>query len=153
MPGAPPGLLLHTTGAKTGQPRTTSLTYARGGTFVVASKVASPLAGLVPQPRANPDVEINVRAQAIRCDSEAGAAHDPDYARLWRISSSGVAPTDAPSYQGAGRHGQSRTVDPPLNLGASARRAGKFAGPYSYFVCRSSGSVKRPTSAILAAPG
>jgi len=31
MPGALPSLLLHTMGAKTGQPRTTSLTYARDG--------------------------------------------------------------------------------------------------------------------------
>jgi F420H(2)-dependent quinone reductase len=31
IPGAPPCLLLHTVGAKTGQPRTTSLMYARDG--------------------------------------------------------------------------------------------------------------------------
>jgi hypothetical protein len=29
MPGIPPNLLLHTTGAKTGQARTASLAYAR----------------------------------------------------------------------------------------------------------------------------
>ena len=31
LPGMPPNLLLHTIGAKSGQPRTTTLTYARDG--------------------------------------------------------------------------------------------------------------------------
>jgi hypothetical protein len=31
IPGMPRSLLLHTTGAKTGQPRTTTLTYAKDG--------------------------------------------------------------------------------------------------------------------------
>ena len=40
LPGAPPSLLLHTVGAKTGRARTTSLSYARHGDdyLVVASK-------------------------------------------------------------------------------------------------------------------
>lgn len=44
IPGAPPSLLLHTTGAKTSQPRTTSLTYARDGDayLIVASKGGDP---------------------------------------------------------------------------------------------------------------
>lgn len=44
IPGAPPSLLLHTVGAKTGKARTTSLTYARdGGDYlVVASNGGEP---------------------------------------------------------------------------------------------------------------
>lgn len=40
IPGMPPSLLLHTTGAKTGRERTTTLTYAKDGEsyLVVASK-------------------------------------------------------------------------------------------------------------------
>jgi len=38
IPGAPPSLLLHTTGAKTGKARTTSLTYARDGdTYLIVA--------------------------------------------------------------------------------------------------------------------
>lgn len=43
FPGVPPILLLHTTGAKTGLPRTNSLTYARDGDayLIVASNGGS----------------------------------------------------------------------------------------------------------------
>jgi len=38
LPGMPPNLLLHTTGAKSGQPRTNSLTYARdGGAYLIVA--------------------------------------------------------------------------------------------------------------------
>lgn len=63
IPGAPPSLLLHTTGAKTSQPRTTSLTYARDGDayLIVASKGGDPRSpGWYHNLKANPDVEINV---------------------------------------------------------------------------------------------
>ncbi|MBS4727334.1 nitroreductase family deazaflavin-dependent oxidoreductase [Mycobacterium sp. SM1] len=44
IPGLPPSLLLHTTGAKTGKPRTASLSYARDGDayVIVASKGGDP---------------------------------------------------------------------------------------------------------------
>jgi F420H(2)-dependent quinone reductase len=63
LPGAPPSLLLHTVGAKTGQPRTTSLSYARDGDdyLVVASKGGDPKSpGWYHNLKANPNVEINV---------------------------------------------------------------------------------------------
>ena len=43
VPGMPPSLLLHTVGAKTGQPRTSTLTYARDGDsyLIVASNAGS----------------------------------------------------------------------------------------------------------------
>jgi hypothetical protein len=44
MPGTPPNLLLHTTGAKTGQARTTSVAYSRDGDtyLIVASRGGDP---------------------------------------------------------------------------------------------------------------
>jgi F420H(2)-dependent quinone reductase len=46
MPGTPPNLLLHTTGAMTGQARTTSVAYFRDGDayLIVASKGGDPRA-------------------------------------------------------------------------------------------------------------
>lgn len=155
IPGAPPSLLLHTTGAKTSQPRTTSLTYARDGDayLIVASKGGDPRSPGWYHNQGQPGRRNQRRAQAIRCDSETGAAPRPglraalaDRQREQRQPIHQLPEPDVTANPG-------RRIDPPLNLGASARRAGKFAGPYSYFVCRSSGSVKRPTSAILAAPG
>ncbi len=58
-----PSLLLHTVGAKTGKPRTTSLTYARDGEnyLVVASKGGAPEApGWYHNLKAKPEAEINV---------------------------------------------------------------------------------------------
>jgi F420H(2)-dependent quinone reductase len=43
MPGIPPNLLLHTTGAKTGQARTTSVAYAHDGdAYLIVASVAIP---------------------------------------------------------------------------------------------------------------
>jgi deazaflavin-dependent oxidoreductase (nitroreductase family) len=59
----PPNLLLHTTGAKTGQARTTSVAYSRDGDayLIVASKGGDPRSpGWYYNLKANPDVEINV---------------------------------------------------------------------------------------------
>ena len=58
-----PSLLLHTVGAKTGQARTASLTYARDGDdyLIVASKGGDPKApGWYHNLKADPNVEINV---------------------------------------------------------------------------------------------
>jgi deazaflavin-dependent oxidoreductase (nitroreductase family) len=63
IPGVPPSLLLHTTGAKTDQPRTNSLTYARDGDayLIVASNGGSDrYPGWYHNLRARPGAEINV---------------------------------------------------------------------------------------------
>jgi hypothetical protein len=62
-PGVPPCLLLHTVGAKTGRPRTTSLTYARDGDsyLIVASNGGEDrYPGWYHNLRKRPDCEINV---------------------------------------------------------------------------------------------
>ena len=76
IPGVPPSLLLHTTGAKTGQPRTNSLTYARDGDayLIVASNGGSDRnPGLVPQPARQSGRRNQRRPKAIRCHLAAGA--------------------------------------------------------------------------------
>ena len=63
IPGGPSNLILHTVGAKTGQKRANSLSYARDGDdyLVVASKGGDPKApGWYHNLKANPNVEINV---------------------------------------------------------------------------------------------
>jgi deazaflavin-dependent oxidoreductase (nitroreductase family) len=83
-----PSLLLHTVGAKSGQPRTTSLSYARdGGNYlVVASKGGDPKApGWYHNLKANPDVEINVGPKRFGVKARPVLPGDPDYDRLWQI--------------------------------------------------------------------
>lgn len=83
-----PSLLLHTVGAKTGQQRTTSLTYARDGDtyLVVASKGGAPRApGWYHNLKTNPDAEINVGPRRFAVTARPVLAEDPEYARLWRI--------------------------------------------------------------------
>ncbi len=83
-----PNLLLHTVGAKTGKPRTASLTYARDGDnyLVVASKGGDPRApGWYHNLKANPSVEINVGPKRSRVTASPVLPDDPDYARLWQI--------------------------------------------------------------------
>lgn len=110
IPGAPPSLLLHTTGAKTSQPRTTSLTYARDGDayLIVASKGGDPRSpGWYHNLKANPDVEINVGPKRFGVTAKPVQPHDPDYARLWQIVNENNA-NRYTNYQ-SGRHGQSRS--------------------------------------------
>ena len=88
IPGAPNSLLLHTLGAKTGLPRTNSLSYARDGRdyLVVASNGGdrrSP--GWYHNLKARPDVEINVGRRRFGVTATALLPDDPDYPRLWRI--------------------------------------------------------------------
>lgn len=88
IPGAPNSLLLHTVGAKTGLPRTHSLSYARDGAdyLVVASNGGdrrSP--AWYHNLRANPRVEINVGRRRFAATASTVLPDDPDYARLWRI--------------------------------------------------------------------
>lgn len=88
IPGAPPALLLHTTGAKTGLQRTNSLTYAKDGDayLVVASKGGDPKApGWYHNLKANPDIEINVGPKRFRVAARPVLPDDPDYQRLWEI--------------------------------------------------------------------
>ena len=88
MPGAPPSLLLHTVGAKTGQPRTTSLSYARDGDdyLVVASKGGDPKSpGWYHNLKANPNIEINVGPKRFAVTARPVLPDNPDYARLWHI--------------------------------------------------------------------
>lgn len=83
-----PSLLLHTTGAKTGKPRTTSLTYARDGDkyLIVASKGGDPRApGWYHNLRARPDAEINVGPKRFGVTADPVTPGDQDYDRLWRI--------------------------------------------------------------------
>ncbi|MCV7301424.1 nitroreductase family deazaflavin-dependent oxidoreductase [Mycobacterium barrassiae] len=83
-----PSLLLHTVGAKTGKPRTTSLTYARDGHdyLIVASNGGSPRSpGWYHNLKANPDVEINVGPKRLRVTAQPVLPGDPDRERLWRI--------------------------------------------------------------------
>jgi F420H(2)-dependent quinone reductase len=83
-----PSLLLHTVGAKTGQPRTASLTYARDGDdyLIVASKGGDPKApGWYHNLKANPNVEINVGPKRFGVTAHPVLPADSDYARLWQI--------------------------------------------------------------------
>ena len=88
IPGAPNSLLLHTVGAKTGLPRTNTLSYALDGDtyLVVASNVGdrrSP--GWFHNLKAREDVEVNVGRQRFAATAQAVLPDDPEYARLWRI--------------------------------------------------------------------
>jgi deazaflavin-dependent oxidoreductase (nitroreductase family) len=88
VPGAPDSLLLHTVGAKTGKPRTTSLSYARDGDdyLVVASKGGDPRApGCYHNLKANPNVEINVGPKRFAVTAQPVVPGDPDYERLWDV--------------------------------------------------------------------
>jgi deazaflavin-dependent oxidoreductase (nitroreductase family) len=88
LPGAPATLILHTVGAKTGKPRSSSLAYARDGDdyLVVASKGGAPHApGWYHNLKAEPGVEINVGTQRFRVIARAVTPDDPDYPRLWQL--------------------------------------------------------------------
>ncbi|ATA27937.1 hypothetical protein MLM_1180 [Mycobacterium lepraemurium] len=83
-----PSLLLHTVGAKTGKPRTTSLTYARDGEnyLVVASKGGAPEApGWYHNLKAKPEAEINVGPKRFAVTARIVPLGDADYVRLWEI--------------------------------------------------------------------
>ncbi|MBX7432450.1 nitroreductase family deazaflavin-dependent oxidoreductase [Mycobacterium sp. Y57] len=87
VPGIAPALLLHTVGAKTGQPRTTSLSYFRDGDdyLVVASKGGNPRApGWYHNLKARPDVEINVGTKRYAVTAAPVLPGDPRYPELWR---------------------------------------------------------------------
>jgi deazaflavin-dependent oxidoreductase (nitroreductase family) len=82
-----PSLLLHTTGHRSGQPRTTPLTYATddGRYLVVASKGGSDLPpGWLANLRAAPQVEVNIGRRRMAATARIVPPTDPDYQRLWQ---------------------------------------------------------------------
>ena len=88
IPGGPTNLILHTIGAKTGQERANTLSYARDGDdyLVVASKGGDPRApGWYHNLKANPSVEINVGPKRFGVTAKPVSPDDPEYPRLWRI--------------------------------------------------------------------
>jgi deazaflavin-dependent oxidoreductase (nitroreductase family) len=88
LPGMPPSLLLHSTGAKTGRPRTTALTYARDGDcyLIVASMGGAPRSpGWYHNLKAHPGAEINVGPKRFAVTARPVLPENPDYARLWQI--------------------------------------------------------------------
>ena len=88
IPGAPPSLLLHTVGAKTGIARTNTLSYARDGDayLVVASNGGDrKVPGWYFNVKAEPKVEINVGAKRMPATARIISDDDPNYARLWKV--------------------------------------------------------------------
>jgi F420H(2)-dependent quinone reductase len=88
IPGMPPSLLLHTIGAKTGQERTTTLTYVKDGDSyaVVASKGGDDNnPGWYHNLRKRPDCEINVGPKRIAVTARKVGPDDSDYPRLWEL--------------------------------------------------------------------
>jgi deazaflavin-dependent oxidoreductase (nitroreductase family) len=82
-------LLLRTTGAKTGQPRTSALTYVRDGPsyVVVASMGGAPRSpGWYHNLRAQPRAEIQVGTRRIPVTARFVLAGDPDRDRLWQLA-------------------------------------------------------------------
>lgn len=87
IPGAPPSLLLHSVGAKTGKPRINTLAYFRDGDryLVVASNGgADRNPGWYHNLKAHPDVEINVGPKRFPVHAEILLPEAPDYPRLWQ---------------------------------------------------------------------
>jgi deazaflavin-dependent oxidoreductase (nitroreductase family) len=82
-------LLLHTVGAKTGQPRTNALTYAKDGDsyVVVASMGGAPRSpGWYHNLRKTPDAEINVGTRRFGVTARFVMPGDPDRDRLWALA-------------------------------------------------------------------
>jgi F420H(2)-dependent quinone reductase len=107
IPGMPPSLLLHTIGAKTGQQRTTTLTYAKDGDsyLIVASKGGDDHnPGWYHNLQKRPDCDINVGSKRIAVTARKVVPDDSGYARLWEL----VNKNNANRYSGY----QSRTSRP-----------------------------------------
>jgi F420H(2)-dependent quinone reductase len=86
LPGFAPALMVHTVGAKTGLPRTTSLSYATDGSdyLVVASKGGSPKApDWLFNLKNQPNIEINVGTSRFPATARVVGPDDADYDRLW----------------------------------------------------------------------
>jgi deazaflavin-dependent oxidoreductase (nitroreductase family) len=75
-------------GAKTGQPRTTTLSYVKDGDdyLVVASKGGDPRSpGWYHNLKANPDIEINLGSDRVLVRAQPVLPDSLDYARLWKL--------------------------------------------------------------------
>ena len=83
-----PSLLLRTTGRRSGEVRTTTLSYALDGAdyVVVASKGGSdePPAWLL-NLEAEPKVEVQIGRERKQAAAKVVGRSDPDYARLWKM--------------------------------------------------------------------
>ncbi|WP_028479724.1 nitroreductase family deazaflavin-dependent oxidoreductase [Nocardia sp. CNY236] len=83
-----PTLLLRTVGRKTGQQRTSALTYTRDGAdyVVVASNGGSPQPpGWLANLKARPECEIQIAQGTMTVSARPTLPDDPDYARRWAI--------------------------------------------------------------------
>ncbi len=83
-----PTLLLRTVGRKSGQARTSALTYARDGQdyLVTASNGGSPRPpGWLANLKAQPDCEIQVGRHKIPVHARATYPDDTEYARHWEL--------------------------------------------------------------------
>ena len=83
-----PTLLLRTVGRKTGQARTSALTYGRDGAdyLVTASNGGSPRPpGWLANVKARPECEIQVGRRKVVVIARATLPDDPEYARRWAI--------------------------------------------------------------------
>ncbi|WP_327096566.1 nitroreductase family deazaflavin-dependent oxidoreductase [Nocardia vinacea] len=83
-----PTLLLRTVGRKTGQARTSALTYGRDGAdyLVTASNGGSPRPpGWLANVKARPECEIQVGRRKVAVIARATLPDDPEYARRWAI--------------------------------------------------------------------
>ena len=81
-------LMLRTTGRKSGQVRTNSLTYAKDGDryIVVASKGGDPKApAWLLNLRATPSVEVQVGRKKMRATATEITREDPEFERLWKL--------------------------------------------------------------------
>lgn len=86
--GGTRNLLLRTVGAKTGQPRTNALTYARDGEawVIVASLGGAPRSpGWYHNLRAKPAAEIQIGTRRIPVTARTVLPGDPDRDRLWQL--------------------------------------------------------------------
>ena len=83
-----PTLLLHTTGRRSGKPRTNGLVYARDGDdyLVVASNGGADRApAWLHNLQANPSVEIQIGRKRQPATARVVDPSDPNYSRLWQI--------------------------------------------------------------------
>lgn len=89
VPGMPPSLLLHTVGAKTGQPRTSTPSYARDGDsyLIVASNAGSDrYPAWYHNLRKHPECEINIGPKRFAVTARRVTPEDADYPRLWQLA-------------------------------------------------------------------
>jgi deazaflavin-dependent oxidoreductase (nitroreductase family) len=87
-----PTLLLRTTGARSGLPRTNALVYAKDGDryLVVASKGGSDQApGWLHNLRKDPRPEVQLGRRHHRASAAIIGGDDPDYDRVWQIVNEG----------------------------------------------------------------